>query len=258
MAYKDIVIYLDPSFDTDHRLKLAIAIAREHGARLVGVDATSQAAFDGEWRDRATGLQNQFEEAIRTGGIDGIFRSEVNSRNAHPHPDAHCADLIIAPQPLFEARDLVAKAIPQDVVLTAGVPVLILPHEWRYSSVGKKIVIAWNASREATRAVHDALPILRRADKVTVFTFSFKARPERNQERIIDHLRRHGVPATAYGWRSEEDISPIVALFSSLDTIEADLIVAGAYGQSPTLEKWLGGASHDLMESLSVPLLVSH
>lgn len=259
MAYKDIVVYLDPTSDTDDRLKLAIAMAHIHGARLIGVDACSQAAFEGQWRDRATGLQDQFEEAIRRDGIVGEFHAETDVHNGDFHPWAHCADLIIAPQPLFEARDLVAEAIPEDVLLTAGAPMLILPNKWAYGPIGKNVMIAWNASREATRAVHDAMPFLRAAETVTVFTFSsLKSSPQQELDRILGHLRRHGVSAQASNWRSDDDISPIEALFALPETGEADLIVAGAYGHSPMIEKWLGGASRELSETPALPVLMSH
>lgn len=259
MAYKDIVVYLDPTSDTDDRLKLAISMAHTHGARLIGVDACSQAAFDGPWRDRATGLQDQFDEAVRRDGISGEFHTETGSRNGDFHPYAHYADLIIASQPLFEARDLVAQAIPEDILLTAGVPMLLLPYKWQYQPIGKKVVIAWNASREATRAVHDAMPILRAAEGVTIFTFSsLKNSPQQEQDRLIAHLRRHGVSAQATSWQSDDDISPVEALFASLDTVDADLVVAGAYGHSPALEKWLGGASRELSETPAIPVLMSH
>ncbi len=258
MAYKDIVVYLDPTPDTESRLKLAIAMAHAHGARLIGVDASTEAAFEGEWRDRTMALQDRFEEAIRLKGVSGVFHSEVGSHNSDLHPDAHCSDLIIASQSSFEARDLVAKAIPEDILLTAGVPVLLLPYDWNYHDIGRKVVIAWNGSREATRAVHDALPILGKAEKVTIFTYAFKSRPEREQQRLIDHLQRHGVAAAASVWHSERDISPIEALLKSPATADADLIVAGAYGKPPAVEKWLDGPSYELSTLSQIPIFMSH
>ena len=117
MAYKEILVYLDPFSDTDVRVKFAVDLAALHGARLIGVDVCSDAAFEGDWRDRALGLQDMFEEAIKLAGIKGAYRGTYQSAKGGQHHYAHYADLIIAPQPEFEARDLIIAGIPEDVLI---------------------------------------------------------------------------------------------------------------------------------------------
>ena len=74
MAYKEIIVYLDPTSDTADRLQVAIGMAAAHGARLIGVDACSDAAFEGEWRERAVGLVDLFETSIKEAGVRGAYR----------------------------------------------------------------------------------------------------------------------------------------------------------------------------------------
>ncbi|MGD0640728.1 MAG: universal stress protein [Roseiarcus sp.] len=258
MAYKDILVYLDPTNDSRERLRLAVAMAGAHGARLTGVDASSEAAFVGAWGDRALHVGPEFEAAVKEAGLVGRFVG-ADAAPTVGGEYRHCVDLIIAPRPEGEARALVRPEIPDGALLASGAPVLILPQDWRPAPVGKNIVIAWNASREATRAVHDAMPLLVKAKKVTIFTFSARASALRaTSEVLADHLQRHGVVAQISDWTDTGDISALEALFASLDTQDADLIVAGAFGHSRLFEGLFGGVSLDLLRQPTAPILMSH
>jgi hypothetical protein len=259
MAYKEILVYLDPTSDSDYRLDFAIGLAAAHGARLIGVDACSDAAFEGELRDRATGLADNFEARINLSGARGAFRGADREGKHALLRYAHQADLIIAPQPDLESQNLIVPGIPEDVLVGAGVPLLLMPSGWRPGPVGDSVFIAWKPSREAIRAVHDAMPLLVKAKKVTVFTFG----PESDlygtePDLLIHHLQEHGVVAHPLRWPNTGELSAVDAMFASLDTEEADLIVAGAYGHSRLAEGLFGGASRDLVRQNLVPVFMSH
>jgi nucleotide-binding universal stress UspA family protein len=257
MAYKDIMVYLDPTDDARDRLRLAVAMALAHGARLIGVDASSPAAFVGSWGDRALRVGPEFEAAVEAAGLIGLFVGADETLSAAEH--SHCVDLIIAPRPEGEARALIRPEIPDGALIASGAPMLILPQDWKPAPVGQNIVIAWNASREATRAVHDAMPLLVKAKKVTIFTFSARASALRAASEVLaEHLQRHGVAAQISDWTNTGDISALEALFASLDTQDADLIVAGAFGHSRLFESLFGGVSLDLMRQPTAPILMSH
>jgi nucleotide-binding universal stress UspA family protein len=259
MPYKEIIVYLDPFSDTENRLNCAVALAAAHGARLIGVDACSDAAFADQWRERAVDLADQFGEAIKLAGVRGAFRGAYRSAKSGRHHYAHYADLIIASQMEVEARKMIVPGIPEDVLLTAGVPLLILPAGWKPRAIGENIVIAWKSGREATRAVHDAMPLLVRARKVTAFTFAPQGDVVgREPDLLVNHLREHGVAATASSWPDAGELSAVDALFACLDTQEADLVVAGAYGHARWLEGLFGGVSHDLVNQPSLPVFMSH
>jgi nucleotide-binding universal stress UspA family protein len=257
MAYKDVMVYLDPTDDGADRLRLGVEMARAHGARLIGVDVSSPAAFVGAWADRALRVGAEFEAAVKGAGLNGLFVSADEALLAAEH--SHCVDLIIAPRPEGEARALIRSDIPDGALVASGAPMLILPHDWKPAPVGRNIVIAWNASREATRAVHDAMPLLVKAKKVTIFTFSPRASALRAaSDMLADHLQRHGVVARISDWTDTGDLSALEALFASLDTQDADLIVAGAFGHSRLFESLFGGVSVDLMRQPTAPILLSH
>jgi len=149
--------------------------------------------------------------------------------------------------------------VPEGVLLSAGVPMLILPVGWQPAPVGEDIVLAWNPSREATRAAHDALPLLERARHVTLFEFAPSAdHCDTAPDLMLRHLRSHGVNAELFTWPDDAAMSPVSALFACLGTQEADLIVAGAYGHSRFREKLLNGVTCRFLEHPLLPMLMSH
>jgi hypothetical protein len=259
MAYKDILVFLDPTDNSQPRLQLAASMAASHEARLIGMDVSSDAAFEGHYRDRTLGLQELFDESLRRAGVRGVFLSAAPWSKRRDHHYAHYADLIIASQVNPEWQDLIIPGIPEEVLLTAGVPLMLLPVGWQPQTLGENVVIAWKSGREATRAVHDAMPILKRAKKITVFTFAPHSELfGSEQDSLVNHLLQHGVVAEPVSWPNTGDISAVEALFACLETQEADLIVAGAYGHSRLLEGLFGGASRDLTRQPALAVLMSH
>jgi nucleotide-binding universal stress UspA family protein len=123
------------------------------------------------------------------------------------------------------------------------------------------VVIAWNSAREAARAVHDAMPLLIAAEAVTVLTIDPREGPQGHGELpgadISLHLARHGVKAQVERTVSA-DLPVGEVLLSRLADLGADLLVMGAYGHSRMRELLLGGATRSLLQSMTVPVLMSH
>ena len=258
MSYKDILVYLDATKDATDRLRLAVELANTYGARLIGVDASAESAMMGAWGARALHIRPAFEEVVNTAGVASHYIG-ADAEPALGSDFAHCVDLIVASRPEGDTRKLVREEVPDRVLIDAGGPVLILPQGWAYGPLGRNIVIAWNASREATRAVHDAMPLLEKADKATIFSFSSRAHGFRaSAERLADHLARHGVVARVSDWTDTGDVSALEALFASLDTQDADLIIAGAFGHSRLFESLFGGVSLELLRQPTAPIFMSH
>lgn len=257
MGYKDILVFLDASPDTEGRLSLAASLAQAHGARLLGVDVRLPPTAERHGTGQASSLHAQFEHALNLSGADGHYVvADQGAEGAY----AHYADLVVTTQRGDGGTLGRPMAAPEQILLSAGVPVLVLPQGWQPGPVGEHVMLAWNASREATRAAHDALPILARAQKVTVFTFAARSEGAKAGAALMAaHLNRHGVPAKASTWiDTGEGTSPINALFADVDTQDADLIVSGAYHRSAIAERLFGGASHDLLREPTMPLLISH
>jgi nucleotide-binding universal stress UspA family protein len=255
MAYKDILVYLDPTAEAIERLRLAVDLAKSHGARLVGVDVSTAAALAECENPDAT--RQMFDASARDAGLKSVFVPAEKPGEGDAF--THCVDLMVAPAPGGTARDLIRHGALDRALLESGAPMLILPPEWTGGKVGDKVVIAWNGGREALRAVHDALPFLEKARKVTIFCFS--ARPSdlrASAVMLVHHLEAHGVSAHISDWTNTGDLTAIEALFASLDTQDADLIVAGAFGHSRLYEGLFGGVSMDLIRQQSLPVLMSH
>ena len=260
MQYRDIVVYLDASDLNEARLETAIAVAERHAARLIGIDISTTAALEGERRERARTIQDAFEERLAQTQLERECRSAGPSASTAQELFAHCADLIVSSQPHIDSAHLAAPAVPKDVLLNSGVPMLVLPTEWRTGQqIGRSILVAWNFSRESTRALHDSMPMLAKAEHVSLFIFEpgFNSEDSEIQD-VVAHLGRHGIEATLDGWRHTGKVDVMDAMFASLDRQQSDLIVAGAYGKSPLWERLFGGASEQLLANVSMPLLMSH
>jgi nucleotide-binding universal stress UspA family protein len=256
MAYKDILVYLDPTVETVERIRLAAALAKAHGARLIGVDVSAPHA--GQEAETGEAISRTFSDTTRESGLTTVFAPVT--KPGEPDNFTHCVDLMIAPGPESLAQGAIRRGALDRALLESGAPMLMLPPEWTPGPVGDNIVIAWNAGREALRAVHDAMPLLERAKKVTLFAFS--SRPSalrKSAEMLVDHLAAHGVKAEHISdWTNTGDLTAVEALFASLDTQDADLIVAGAFGHSRIYEGLFGGVTVDLMHQQSLPVLMSH
>jgi len=150
---------------------------------------------------------------------------------------------------------------PEHVTLASGRPILVVPYAGHFETVGRHVLIGWNATREATRAVNDAMPLLAAADVVTVLTIDAREGPDAHGELpgadISLHLARHGVKAEV-----ERTVSAGIpagdVLLSRAADLGADLLVIGAYGHSRVRELLLGGATRSILQSMTVPVLMSH
>ncbi len=257
MAYKDILVFLDPTAEAEERARFTASLAKAHGARLIGLDVSAAPA----------GKEVETEAVVARMFADATGQAAPAATLIRPADKAgegeffsHCVDLMIAPGPESLAHASIRAGALDRALLESGVPMLILPPDWKPGPVGDNIVIAWNAGREAMRAVHDAMPLLERAKKVTLFAFS--SRPSglrKSAQTLADHLAAHGVKTEHISdWTNTGDLTAVEALFASLDTQDADLIVAGAFGHSKLYEGVFGGVTMDLMHQQSLPVLMSH
>jgi nucleotide-binding universal stress UspA family protein len=174
----------------------------------------------------------------------------------------HCryADLVVIGQGGREDDEsTVSDYLPESLLMGAGRPVLIVPSYGRFQSVGERVLVAWNRTRESTRAVHDALPFLTRAKAVTVLEANPTAggAPHIAGAEIAQHLARHGVKVEVEVSVVNE-VSTGSALLSRAAEIGADLLVMGAYGHSRLREYTLGGVTRHILKHMTLPVLMSH
>ena len=170
-----------------------------------------------------------------------------------------CADLTILGQ--FEPAAAARRPRSEEVALLAGRPLLVVPYGGDFPTVGERVVVAWDAGREATRAVKDAMPLLAEAAQVTVMTID--PRPSTAGHGAVPgadiarYLARHGVKAAVESTGSA-GIGAGDVLLSRAADLGADLLVMGAYGHSRVHEVLLGGATRTVLASMTLPVLMAH
>ena len=272
MDYRSILVHLDDN-DRLGCVDMAAALAARHGAQLDGAylvptreltPFTSAMLPDSvvENRLRDTGeAQMRAEARFRDAAARHAVANVTWSAPAGAAIDAailhaRYADLVVLPQPDagFES-DLVHA-----VLMQAGRPALIVPSIGA-ATVGQRVLVAWKESRESARALADALPLLARAEAVRVVSVS-SLRDDEIRETLADRdvaawLARHGVDATVRH-QVAEDVDAGHLLLSRAADFGADLIVMGAYSRPRLSEVVLGGVTRLMMQSMTVPVLMSH
>ena len=260
MCFADMIVYLDPGRQVSDRIAVAAILAAEHGARLIAVDLCEAVSYDGLWQRRRDEIRAEFESAVSARGIEHGYRHADKNASVPRDFFVHDADLLIVTQPNFRSAPNVPTGFAEGLLLNAGVPMLLLPEGWTSDKpIGRRPIICWNGTGEATRAVHDAVPLLRKADRASLFTFAadYDVRDGAVQD-FVSHLRHHGARVDVDGWRDDGQVDWLSALFACLDREESDLIVSGAYGHSRMAERLFGGATRDLLEQTLVPVFMSH
>ncbi len=146
---------------------------------------------------------------------------------------------------------------PDDLVMRSGRPVLVIPHIGVKRLVGKHIVVAWDASREAARAVGDAMPVLEHSEMVDIMSIEPEGIGDLPGADLAQHLARHDIKAEAkQSVANRIDTGDV--LLNYVSDSGADLVVMGAYGHSRMREFILGGVTHHMLNHMTVPILMSH
>ena len=284
MGFKDILVTLAGATASESGIGLAVELARSQSAHLVGLfiiepldlsvysaPGTGFMAVDViqeiEEQHRKTAqaaaskIEATFRAACSRAGISHEWRLAEGGPSEVGVLHAHYADIAITAQidpdnspPGGWAR------LPEQLGLASGRPVLIVPYAGRFDTVGRRVLVAWNRTRESARALNDALPLLERASQVTVLSVNPRRGEDANELPGADialHLARHGVKAEAASTVAD-DIDVGNVLLSRAADLGADLMVMGCYGHSRMRELILGGATREVLRHMTVPVLMSH
>lgn len=268
MSYKTIIVHVDDSIHAAQRIRIAAALAFEHGAHLTGVAATgvSRFAHPNSWPgpppgapDRARAALLAFDQLARAAGVAAFEAALVDDDVAGAlELRARYADLVVVSQTDpddSEAR--LGTGLPEYLMLNTGRPVLIVPYAGAFPTLGDKPLVAWDESIEASRAVSGALSILERARSVTVAVFNAAASEHwQPGQEIALFMARHGVHCEVSSQVSPLAVGP--GLLSMASDLGSDLIVMGGYGHSRLREMLLGGATAAVLQSMTVPVLMAH
>ena len=276
MAIKDILVHVDNHKTCASRLETAVNLALAHDAHLTGVCVVSHPHFPGYLeaqipsevleaqraaaKEMAEQGKHVFLDALGKNKLVGECRVvEGDLIDTHSLHGRYSDVLVVSqrdPETNFTPSDM-----PDRLILSVGRPVIVVPYVGRYPSVGQNVMVAWDASRLATRAVNDALPILQAAKKVSVLALNPEGGDDGHGEvvgaDIALHLARHGVKAEATHVYVD-DIEVGDMLLSRAADAGADMIVMGAYGHRRLRELVLGGVTQHLLRHMTSPVLMSH
>ena len=279
MTYKTILVHVDQSRHAPQRIRIAAGIALRDNAHLAGVAMTgvSRYLLEGDMANRNEPvlvthldyLQKQaqqalarYEEIVREMGVPSWEQRLVDDEAAGGISlEARYADLVVLGQvDAAETLPGLMTDFPEQVVMNAGRPVLLVPYAGQFSHVGSKALVAWDGSLEAGRAITGALPMLRQAQQVKVVVFNAERQVNvHGQQPGADmalYLVRHGVKVEVLQEATEQDSGN--ALLSLAADLNADLLVMGCYAHSRFREMLLGGATRTVLASMTLPVLMSH
>jgi nucleotide-binding universal stress UspA family protein len=273
----EIVVFIDDRTEAAGILEFAGLLADENGARLISVFIQPGPAITPpQTFARGTGISEviethqsqlesiegrqraQFEDIVRRHVIPESKWRSLSPWSTEVALPAYYADLVIIARP-ERGRMSNPPGLAESLVLSSGRPIILFPPSGAPSRV-RRILVGWNATREAIRAVVDALPLLARAEAVEVLIVDYqRQRARHGQEPGADITRR----LAALGAQIEvqrlssggQDVGHL--LLSQAVAFRADLLVMGAYGHS-TLREWLfGGVTRTVLYEAGLPVLMS-
>ena len=270
-----ILLHLDATPSSVARLEVASELA----ARL---DAGITAVFGAAWDADRTSFAYSASAALEASAFDpAALALEEAKAHLRRHPlfdspavtwceiagssvtrgfveEAVYADLlVVGQQSRLPETGSAPVGFVESVILDSGKPTLVVPDAMRTPTVARRIVVAWNGSAQAARALAGALPLLRLADEVHVASWS-RIVPSAPFSRIdaVAWLRRHGVEARVHLLDPSAHVAREIGPFAA--SVGGDLIVMGCYGRSRASERVFGGATRSLLAAMDVAVLMAH
>ena len=278
MTLRHLLLHLDKSDASAVRADVAIGLAKRFGARMTALyavcdpDVPSLASRNRYvFVERAAGkAEAAFRQHASATGVEVEWRADIGSNDVQVSRAvvlrSRDADMVVLGQYDPQTADgSVPEALVDHTVLQAGRPVLVVPYAGHFQAFGRRPVVAWNASREAARAVHDALPLLGFAEEVTVLALApaagrgAAATESPSPDGLVRHLTEHGVKAR--GDRLVFDpssIDPAERLLSYLAESAADLLVMGAAGQQLGRSAAKRSLTRQVVAKMTQPILLSY
>ena len=281
MSFKTILVYLDDQNELDPRLSTACRIAEQGGAHVSALCLSLQVYND--YAASGDGFVTEFDvekyETTREQASAGASAAKAKLADMGVSADtrwasydslgltqiaasqARRADLAIASQPVAGQYEALRNAVLDGVLFSSGRPMLLLPNDWRGTAPGSNVLVAWDGSKEASRAINDALPFIDNAAATTVVIVDPNVRDNRFGEEpgaeIATALARHCSKTTLDRIPSSGRHISDALLTRAIDA-NADLIVMGGYGHSQLRETIFGGVSREMISKSTIPLLLSH
>lgn len=280
MSYKTILVCLTTPKNAQRLMDAACMLARKFNAHLIGLhtlqsievypgiamDLPKQAvkSFEDDQLKQTDAIKAVFDKATK--GEDFISEWRLVKAESAQAADrmiehALCADLVIMGQADRDNDRADQRDAQEKVIRQSGRPVLVIPSVGTFKSIGDHALVGWSATRESTRSMHDALPLLANGGKATILWVSHSDRNaaylESTAHAVASVMDRHGVQATVAHWQNTK-IAIADALLNEAYDRGADLIVTGAFGHSRFYDFVIGATTTGLLEHMTVPVLFSN
>ncbi len=273
----EIVVFIDGRTESAGILEFAGILAQEQDARLISVFMQPEPTVTpAETFARGKGMHSVievhraqlerieadyralFEDIVRRHGIRSEWKS-LPYLSSEVGVHAYYADLVVIARPESAGQTAGPPGLAESLVLSSGRPIIVLPPRGTVSRI-RRILVAWNATRESIRAVADALPLLVKAEAVEVLVVDHQRHPAGHSQEpgadIARHLARHGVHVEVRRLSSGgKNVGRL--LLSQAAAFGADLVVMGAYGHSHLREWMFGGVTRTVLYEAGLPVLMS-
>ena len=279
MTCSTLLLHLDGGTRQETTAHLALRLASTLPARIVAVSAAGIPSQSGAtllpygsglpdpvWADLRMAAQQRarrFEVAAAAhAGIETEVVVDDDDEVVALSRHARCSDLVILGQPDPRGeRYREERLLVERVLLDSAPPCLLVPYAGDFPAVGRHVLVAWNDSRSCSRAILAALPVLRKATLVRLVQCDLPATAggassHPRLEAASRWLEHHGVPVRASVETTEIDFAN--ALLSRASDFGVDLIVAGGWSHSRLGEQLFGGVTRTLLDSMTVPTLMTH
>ena len=271
--YKTILVHM--ANDEGHMTRFAIALemAKACQAHLIALYNASPVSMPQAGRgasvgylaeatqiarEKAVSVKAEVEEVCVKADVPVEWRIGEGDHIKVLSQHALAADLVIVSHAKAdELEDRVTFHIPENTVLYSGCPVLVIPQKYKAMIPGTHIMIAWKGCRESLLAARDAMPLLKIAKKVTLFTVAKPSQESIEEQEFANFLSRHDVLVNVA--KDESSTGNVgESILKNAKDFEADLIVMGAYGHSKLHEVAFGSVTKYVTAHMTIPVLLSH
>ena len=276
MTFKTLMVHMKLGHGNSDLLRITSNLAKRFDAHVIGIAAcqpTPMVYSDGyapgifveqdrEEIDREIKVaKTEFAAAFQgwTSGTEWRSETIYESVASYVSRESRSCDLVITSGISLDSRDTARPEKPGDIVMQAGRPVLVVPRTANTLNFDR-ITVAWKNTREARRAVADALPLLRRAQQVTVLEIAHADEQKRVTQQlaeVCEWLKTHSIKAEAKFVASAKG-DESYQLNTAIEALGSGVVVAGAYGHSRLREWALGGVTRDLMVQANYCTMLSH
>lgn len=274
MSIKTILVHVNSDEEENFQLNAAIELALKYKAHICGlyvIQRLNLPTYAGAYipsgvlqaheqaeQERAEKVQAEFNSMVEKSGCTSEWHCVQGYSDQQINLYGRYSDLIIVGQ--AEEHNVLSNEISVEdhILIDSARPILFVPYIGTSLPIGKRILVAWNGTREAVRAISDAMPFLEKAEVVEVVSVSKSAdHDDESLANICTFLERHNINTKASHVVSK-DISVADTLLSRSADHNIDLMVMGAYGHSRLREYIFGGATHYMLQHMTIPVLMSH